>query len=96
MNSVLGKNLNLVFTSLMKWFKANLLSLHLEKTYCMEFHSKHIHHHDIQIKYNNKTIANTIELTFRGLILQNTMSWKSHIDMLASKLNKACYIVKSN
>jgi hypothetical protein len=73
----------------MKWFKANLLSLNLDKTYCMEFHPKYIIHSKIQIKYNNKIIANTTELKFLGLVLQNTMSWKSHTDMLATKSNKA-------
>jgi hypothetical protein len=60
----------------------------------MLFHPKYINNHEIQIKYNNKTVANTTELKFLGLVLHNTMSWKSHIDMLASKLNKACYIAR--
>jgi hypothetical protein len=79
--------LNLVFSSVMKWFKTNLLSLKLEKTYCMEFQSKYINHREIQIKYNNKITANAIELKFLCLILHNNV-WKSHIDMLTSKLKK--------
>jgi hypothetical protein len=79
----------------MKWFRANLLSLNLDKTYCMEFHSKYITNPGIQIKYNDKRITNTTELKFLGLVLHNTMSWKSHIDMLAPKLNKACYIARA-
>jgi hypothetical protein len=93
-NNVLGNNLKLVFTSMMKWFRANLLSLNLDKTYCMEFHSKYITKSGIQIKYNNNKITNTAELKFLGLVLHNTVSWKSHIDMLAPKLNKACYIAR--
>jgi hypothetical protein len=54
----------------------------------MEFYPKYINNHKIQIKYNNKTIVNTTELKFLGLILHNTMSWKSYIDLLASKLMK--------
>jgi hypothetical protein len=75
----------------MKWFKANLLSLNLDKTYCTEFHSKYITNSGIQIKYDDKTVTNTTELKFLGLVLHNTMSWKRRIDMLAPKLNKACY-----
>jgi hypothetical protein len=55
-NIILGNNLKLVFTSVMKWFKANLLSLNLEETYCMVFHSKYITNSGIQIKYNNKKL----------------------------------------
>jgi hypothetical protein len=62
----------------------------------MEFHPKHIINSKIQFKYNNKIIANTTKLKFLGLVLQNTMSWKSHIDMLATKSNKAGYEGQSN
>jgi hypothetical protein len=79
----------------MKWFEANLLSFNLDKTYCMEFYSKYITNSEIQIKYNDKKITNTPEVKFLGLVLHNTMSWKSHIDMLAPKLNKACYIARA-
>jgi hypothetical protein len=74
---------------------ANLLSLNLDKTYCMEFHSKHTINSEIQIKYNSKIIANTTKLKFLGLVLHNNMSWKKHIDMLDSKLNKVCYITRA-
>jgi hypothetical protein len=59
----------------------------LGKTYCMEFNSKYINHHEMLIKYNSKTIANV-------LILHDIVCCKSHIDMLTSKLNKACYMVR--
>jgi hypothetical protein len=39
-NAILGNNFKSFFISTMKWFKANLLSLNLEKSYCMEFNSK--------------------------------------------------------
>jgi hypothetical protein len=61
----------------------------------MEFHPKYINNFEIQMKYNNKIIDNTIELKFLGLVLHNTMSWRSHIDMLTHKLNKACYIART-
>jgi len=33
--------------------------------------------------------------TFLGLTLDSTLSWKTHIDQLSSKLNSACYIIRS-
>jgi hypothetical protein len=59
-NAVQGNNLKSVFICVMKWFKANVFSLNLEKAYCMEFNSKHTIKSDIQIKYNNKTISNKL------------------------------------
>jgi hypothetical protein len=79
---------------MLKLFPANLLSLNVEKTCCMEVNYKHTIKSNKQIKYNNKTIVNTNELKFLGLVLHNTTSWKCYIDMLATKLNKACYIAR--
>jgi hypothetical protein len=87
-NALLGNNLKSVFTNVMKWFKANLLSLNLDETYCMHFHPKYMNNFEIQMKYNNKITDNTTELKFVVIVLHNTMSWKSHVDMPAPKLNK--------
>jgi hypothetical protein len=94
-NVLLEKNLNLVFANVMKWFEANLLSLNLNKTHCMEFHPTNLKNSTIQIKFNTNIIHNTNELKFIGLILHNTLSWKSHIDRLAAKLHKACFIART-
>ena len=32
---------------------------------------------------------------FLGLTLDNTLSWKTHIDQLSPKLNSACYVIRS-
>jgi hypothetical protein len=31
---------------------------------------------------------------FLGMILDSTISWKTHIESLKGKLNKACYIIR--
>jgi hypothetical protein len=40
-------------------------------------------------------INNTNSTKFLGLTLDSTLSWKTHIDQLSSKLNSACYIIRS-
>ena len=90
-NTVLDSNLKSVVNSVAKWFKANLLSLNVDKTYCMKFSLKHANNFETQVTYNNKIIPYTTELKFLGLVLHNNMSWKSHIENLAVKLTKACY-----
>ena len=47
----------------------------------------------MNINYNNKIILNTSATKFLGLIPDNTLSWKSHIDAITPKLNEACYVV---
>ena len=33
-------------------------------------------------------------MKFLGITIDNTLSWKQHIDKIISKLNKACYIIR--
>jgi len=40
----------------------------------------------MNIHYNNK-IINTCAVKFLGIIINNTLSWKSHMDMITSKLS---------
>jgi hypothetical protein len=74
-----------------KWFNANLLSLNFDKTYFMKFQTKNNFLNEINIT-NNKIISNTSNLKFLGIIIDNTLSWKSHIDMIVPKLSQACFI----
>jgi hypothetical protein len=60
----------------------------MDKTYIMEFYPKDATNIEKKISYHNEIIPSTMELKLLGLILHDTISWKSHI----SKLNKACYI----
>ena len=59
----------------------------------MQFITKHSHHSVMIINHNNKIILNTSTLKFVGITVANTLSWKSHIDMITPKLSQACYIV---
>jgi hypothetical protein len=69
--------------------QCNLLSLNFDKTYFMKFQTKNKSLNEIT---NNKIISNTSNLKFLGIVIDNTLSWKSHIDMIAPKLSQACFI----
>jgi hypothetical protein len=44
---------------------------------------------------DNNRISNNSHTKFLGLIVDNTLSWKPHIDHLINKLNIACYVIRS-
>jgi hypothetical protein len=50
---------------------------------------------DIHINHKANPIRNTCSTNFLGLTLDSSLSWKMHIDQLSSKLNSACYIIRS-
>jgi len=87
-------NINLVFEQLNKWFKSNQLFWNFEKTYFIQFSNKSKCISDIQIKYEDKQLSLANETKFRGLLINNNLSWKTHTECIKSKLSSACYAMR--
>jgi hypothetical protein len=45
--------------------------------------------------YKNKEIANTCNTKFLGLTMDNTFSWKNHIDTIVPKLSSDYFAVRA-
>jgi len=88
------RNINLVFKNTNEWFNVNLLFLNYGKTQFMQFSTTNSFLNEINIDYNNKLIQNTCNLNFLGIIIDNTLSWKNHTDMIGPKLSQACHTVR--
>jgi hypothetical protein len=84
-----------VFSQLSKWFDDNLLLLNCEKTQYVHFTLKGTVLHEAPIGYNNSFISNSTSTKFLGVIIEDTLSWKAHIDHLLPKLCMACYSVRT-
>jgi hypothetical protein len=50
---------------------------------------------DLHVICKNKEIANACNTKFLGLTLDNTLSWKNHIDAIMPKLSSACFAVRA-
>ena len=83
------------FFQLNKWFDYYLLFLNYEKTQYVQFTPKGTVLHEASIGYNNNFISNSTNTKFLGVIIENTLSWKAHIDHLLLKLCLACYGVRT-
>jgi hypothetical protein len=88
-------NINHVFLQLNEWFDANLLSLNYDKTQYVHFTPKGTFFQDSIIGYNNKFISVSTNTKFLGMITENMLSWKAHIDQLIPKLCSACYTIRT-
>jgi hypothetical protein len=94
-NNQFQKELNTVFCQVNKWFKDNLISLNLNNTYFVQFSNKSIGNSNIQIMIEDKQISTVNETKFLGLIIDNTLSWKGHIEYIKSTLSSACYVMRT-
>jgi len=88
-------DLNSTFGQISDWFKQNSLSLNISKTYFIQFSNKSLNYSDINITYENNYITKANDLKFLGLNINNTLSWKTHIDKILPKLSSACFAMRS-
>ena len=89
------ENIEIVFENVNMWFKKNFISLYIEKTHYIHFKTKKSQPTDINICLDNKRISDNSYTKFLGLIVDNKLSWKPHIDHLINKLSTACYVIRS-
>ncbi len=82
---------NLLFHNINTWFKNNLLLLNLNKTQYLEFQTKQYGKIKGQIQYNNSHLTNDTHVKFLGLIIDSTLTWNQHIDLVTRRLSSACY-----
>jgi len=59
----------------------------------MQFINKNSSPIDLNIGHGNKKITNTCTTKFLGLTLENTLSWKTHIDTIVPKLSSATFAI---
>jgi hypothetical protein len=75
------------------WFKANLLSLNINKTYLLQFRTNNKIENTLELYYINKNILNVPSVKFLGLLVDDTLSLDQHINQIPSKLSSACYAI---
>ena len=84
---VVEKTMNEELIKLVSWFKANKLSLNVEKANFILFSKKRIRNR-MSITIENKTIKEVNETKFLGVIVDTNLSWAFHIDNVYKKVYK--------
>ena len=75
------------------WLKLNKLSLNTQKTKLMLFHRKQKHLDEINVVINGIEIEHVPSFNFLGIMLDENLSWKSHIEMVGNKIPKVTGIL---
>jgi len=83
----LETNLNYDLKNLNQWLCANRLSLNIDKTRLLIFHSKYNkRQHNINIKMNGIRLKPSQSVKYLGVYLDDNLSWDFHIKELSKKL----------
>ena len=75
------------------WLKLNKLSLNTQKTKLILFHRKQKHLDKINVVINGIEIEHVLSFNFLGIMLDEHLSWKSHIEMVGNKISKVTRIL---
>ena len=69
--------------------------LNYDKTYFLQFLTKTDNGINTQVSFGNRKIATAQSLKILGLTIYTTLTWRHHIGELTSRMNKACYAIRS-
>ena len=69
---------------LMDWYQANKLSLNIDKTVLLKFWPGK---HDFNIKVGGTLIHSTPSMKFLGVVINDCLTWKYHVNTLYCKMN---------
>ena len=79
---------------LIQYFRINKLTLNLNKTICVLFQKNKRDIQEIQLHLGNQILKNKCESKFLGVILDQHLTWSSHLNNLILKLNKNLNLLK--
>jgi len=83
-----------VFDQVSERCNVNLLLLNFDKMCFIQFITKSNSTIDMNIDYDNKSLNNITNTKFLIIVIDNTISWKSHIYQITPKSNAACYEIR--
>ena len=82
-------SLNLDLKSLNNWLMANKISLNPSKTELIVFRKKNVPMPNLKIKLNGVKLIPKHEIKYLGLTIDEHLTFKSHINIMNSKLKRA-------
>ena len=79
------------------WLRTNRLSLNLDKTKFMIFKPRQkLLELDVKLLLNDREIDQVEKFVFLGVILDDKLSWKSHISHVSTKISKSIGIIRKS
>ena len=87
----LSKSINSELSKIQEWLAINKLSLNISKTKYMLFHHKQkdVSHIELNLEINNTPLEKVSDFNFLGLIINENLTWQSHINKLSGKISRS-------
>jgi len=81
--------------NIVEWLRSNRLSLNIEKTNFMVFHTirRNVDMSDIGLFIDRKRIEKVDNVKFIGVILDSNLTWSKHIQMVKTKIARGIGII---
>jgi hypothetical protein len=73
------------------WFQNNQLALNLDKTEIIKFTTTASECYPLNLMIHNKALKEAETMKFPGLLLDDHLTCKGHIDFLLHKLSTLCF-----
>ena len=90
---LLTHKINSEFAKVLDWLIVNKLIINLTKTYSMLFTNKR-EGRNLTIKAHDTVIEQKSEGKFLGIIIDDEISWKSHLNHISSKISKTIALLR--
>ncbi len=92
-NKTAERTLNTELANVSKWLKVNKLSLNVNKSKYMIFHTNRKQVNPLHLLIDNTTIERALQLNFLGLTLDENLNLKGYIDQISNKISKSIGIL---
>ena len=85
--NAMERDINDELRNISAWLKVNKLSLNVDKTYYMILSRKKTERKNITVRINEKVISEVRKIMFLGVMLDNKVNWKDHINYISGKVS---------
>ena len=95
--NILVSNLNSTLFTVSDWLKANKLSISVKKTHYMVWYPRSFTmDKSLPIEFKGQQIEEVSETTLLGVVLDNGLTWKVHIQHVRNGVSRGAGILKKN
>ena len=86
--NAMERDINDELRNISVWLKVNKLSLNVDKTYYMILSRKKTERKNKTLRINEQMISEVRKIKFLGVMLDNKVNWKDHINYISGKVSR--------